>query len=124
MSETLVCKANINAAGRRRRTRVGLFSVAACVALLVSFVVSGAHPIVRLTLFFPAFMAAVGLLQVRRNTCVALAAMGKREGDRGLEAAPEQEVLASRRVGNTIYRDGLLLALAAALLAFATGFIG
>ena len=124
MSETLVCKTNISAAGRRRRRVVGYVSMALCGVLLLSFMTSGTPALLRLSLFFPGLMSAIGLLQVRRGTCVALVAAGKKESEQGgLVAAPADEVAASRRVANTIYRDGLLIGLAAALAGYLSAFI-
>ena len=124
MTNAPACKPNINARGRRQRRIVGTISAALCTFLWISFVRSGAPGIVRLSLFFPAAMTAVTLLQVRRNTCVAHAASGRREGDRGLEDAPADEVAASRRVARTIYRDGTLIGLGVAALAWLSALVG
>ena len=125
MSEAIACKTNISAAGRRRRRVVGLVSLALCALLLVSFISSGTPALMRLSLFFPALMSAIGLLQVRRGTCVALAAAGKRETDSGgLAPAPSDEVEASRRMSRTIYRDGLLIGLGAALVGYMSASVG
>lgn len=120
----MVCKPNINARGRRQRRVVGTISAILCGLLWLSFVRSGAPAMLRLSLFFPAAMTAVTLLQVRRNTCVAHAASGRREGDRGLEEAPPDEVAASRRVARTIYRDGALIGVVVAALAWLTASLG
>jgi hypothetical protein len=121
MSDTAItCKANINAKGRRQRTRMGWATGAFSVALLGYFMARHSPMGARALVGLPAMMSAAGFLQVRRNTCVALAATGQREGDAGLETAPADEVAASRAMSRGIYRDILLTGLAAALVGVAT----
>jgi hypothetical protein len=119
----IVCKANINAAGRRKRVQMGFATGVFSVALLGYFVAGHAAMGTRALVGLPAMMSAAGFLQVRRNTCVALAATGQREGEQGLEKAPDDEVSASRVVSRGIYRDILLTGLAAAAVGAATALL-
>lgn len=119
-----VCKANFSRAGRIRRQRFGAVASAIAVGMLVAFVLVHASWFVRATVFVPAAMAAVGLLQVRRNTCVAHAAKGTFEHDDfSTTKQSEDDAAASRRVAAGIYRDAILIALAVAAVSAATAFI-
>jgi len=119
-----VCKPNISAAGRRRRTYVGYAGVAIGVALLAASIVLRWPFYLRATVFVPAALAARGFLQVSRNTCVARAAEGTFENDDfSTVKAPDDEVAASRKVAVGIKRDILLISLACAVLAAASAFV-
>jgi hypothetical protein len=80
------CIPNIGARERGRRLAVGLAMTAVSVVAAVWLLASGAPRGWRLLVFVPLFIAAIGLLQVRANTCVALAARGLRNMDAGTEA--------------------------------------
>jgi hypothetical protein len=68
--------------------------------------------------------AAVSGLQVRRNTCVAHAVAGTFEDEAMRARRVEAEAAAaSRRVAATIVRDGVAVAILAALLSAATAWI-
>lgn len=124
MSEGAVCKPNISARGRRLRRRIGYVAIG--LALGVAALTIGLHApwFLRALVFIPAAGAAVTLLQVRRNTCVARAKEGTFEhDDMSKTAAAEDEVAASRRVAATIQRDGLLIGAASAAVAAATVFL-
>lgn len=119
-----VCKPNISAAGRRRRTYFGYASTAIGVALLAASMVLRWPYYLRATVFLPAAMAATGILQAKRNTCVARAREGTFENDDfSTVKAPDDEVAASRKVAAGIQRDALLIGLACALLAAASAFV-
>ena len=78
----------------------------------------------RATVFVPAAMAATGLLQAKRNTCIARAAEATFENeDFSTVKAPDDEVAASRKVAAGIKRDALLIGLASAVLAAASAFV-
>jgi MFS family permease len=121
-----VCRANINKTGRRRRTIIGIVLVGVAVILLAGLI--GAHTpwFARLAVFLPVMGASLSLLQVRRNTCVALASRGLRETDDDrLERETDAAfVAASKRVAATIYRDSALIGLAGAALGAASTVIG
>lgn len=118
------CRPNISGAGRRRRLRIGYIAAALSLALVVLFVARGSAWYLRALVFLPAGLAAVSLLQVRRNTCIARAAEGTFEHeDFSRTPAPDDEVAASRRVAAGIRRDSLLIAFASALLAAITAWV-
>jgi hypothetical protein len=119
-----VCKPNISASGRRRRTIFGLASVAIGVALLAASIVLKWPFYLRATVFVPAAMAAIGFLQASRSTCIARAKEGTFENDDfSTVRAPDDEVAASRDVAAGITRDALLIGLACALLAAASALV-
>ncbi len=71
--------------------------------LLALFIARGSAWYLRALVFLPAGLAAVSLLQVRRNTCVARAAEGMFEHDDfSRTPAPADDVAASRRVASGI----------------------
>jgi len=118
------CRPNISGAGRRRRLRIGYIAAVASLGLLALFVARGSAWYLRALVFLPAGLAAVSLLQVRRNTCIARAAEGTFEHeDFSRTPAPADEVAASRRVAAGIRRDSLLIALACAILAAITAWV-
>jgi hypothetical protein len=119
-----VCRPNISGAGRRRRQRVGYVAVLVLVALLAFFIASHVAWYWRGLLCLPGALAAVSLLQVRRNTCIARAAEGTFEHeDFSTTKAPDAEVSASRRVAARILRDSALIGLACGAIAIATALI-
>lgn len=118
------CRPNISGAGRRRRLRVGYIAAVVSLALLALFIARGSAWYLRALVFIPAGLAAVSLLQVRRNTCVARAAEGTFEHeDFSRTPAPDDDVAASRRVAAGIRRDSLLIGLACGILAAITAWI-
>jgi hypothetical protein len=118
------CRPNISGAGRRRRQRIGYVAIVVSLALLALFVARGTAWYLRALIFLPAGLAAVSLLQVRRNTCIARAAEGTFEHDDFTRTpATDDDVAASRRVAAGIRRDSLLIALACAVLAAITAWV-
>jgi hypothetical protein len=118
------CRPNISGAGRRRRLRIGYIATVVSLGLLALFVARGSAWYLRALVFVPAGLAAVSLLQVRRNTCIARAAEGTFEHeDFSRTPAPADDVAASRRVAAGIRRDSLLIALASAILAAITAWV-
>ena len=110
-----VCRPNISGAGRRRRTRIGYLTVMVTLLLLGVFLAAGVSWYWRALICLPAAMAAVCFLQVSRNTCIARAAEGTFEHeDLSRTKAPDDEVVASRRVAALI---GLACGVLAALTA-------
>lgn len=125
MSDAAVaCKANISASGRRRRMRFGNQWLIVSVALLIVLVVLRVPWYAGLLMFIPASLAAVGLLQARRNTCVMRAKEGTFEHeDFSTTKAPEDEVTASRAMAATINRDTVLVGLGSAALGVVVALI-
>src|SRR3954467_14691032 len=118
------CRPNISGAGRRRRLRIGYIATVVSLGLLALFIARGSAWYLRALIFVPAGLAAVSLLQVRRNTCVARAAEGTFEHeDFSRTPAPADDVAASRRVAAGVRRDSLLIALASAILAAITAWV-
>ena len=118
------CRPNISGAGRRRRLRIGYIATLVSLGLLALFIARGSAWYLRALVFVPAGLAAVSLLQVRRNTCIARAAEGTFEHeDFSRTPAPADDVAASRRVAAGIRRDSLLIALASAILAAITAWV-
>lgn len=117
MAEGAVCKPNISFAGRKRRRRIAIAGAVVSVALLGAALWFGVRWELRLLIGLPAMMAAISGLQVSRNTCVAHAAAGTFEHEdfstTKVEAALAE---ASRKVARTIYRDGALIGVAAAIV--------
>ncbi len=119
-----VCKPNISRAGRVRRTRFGYGAIVVALGLFAAGV--GLHWAwwLRALVFLPAAMAAVSLLQVSRNTCVAHAATGMFEHDDfSTTKQRDEDAAASRRVAATIYRDAIGIGVAVAFVAAATAFV-
>ena len=121
MPVTRDCTPNISPAGIRRRRRFGFRWAAISAAGAGAALVFRAPWIARTAVFFPAAASAIGFLQASRNTCVLRARQGTLEHDDfTTEAAPEVDVAASRKVSVGIYRDALLVGVAAAAIAAAT----
>jgi hypothetical protein len=113
----IACKANISAAGRRRRMRFGNLWLIVSVALLIVLVVLRVPWYCGLLMFIPASLSAVGFLQARRNTCVMRAKEGTFEHeDFSTTKASDDEVAASRTMAATINRDTVLVGIAGAAL--------
>jgi len=82
---TDVCIPNIGPRERQRRLIVGIvmFAIAALVA--VGLILGGAPRAWRVFVLFPTWVGAIGVMQVKEKTCVALAARGLRNMDAGDE---------------------------------------
>jgi hypothetical protein len=120
VSDAILCKANISATGRRRRTQFGNRWLIVSVALLAGLVVLRVRWYWGLTMFVPAALSAVGFLQASRNTCVMRAKQGTFEHeDFSTTKAPDDEVAASRVVAASINRDTILIGLAGAAIGVA-----
>jgi hypothetical protein len=111
------CKANISPVGRRKRLRFGQMWAVATLALLVLLAVMRVPWYGGLALFIPASLAAVGILQATRNTCIMRANEGTFENDDlSTVKAADDEVAASRAVAAGIRRDVLLTGIAGAAI--------
>jgi hypothetical protein len=115
---TEVC--NIGPRERRKRRVLGYVSLAVAVAVCFLLVVLAAPRWWRAVVFFPAWMAGLGLLQAREQTCIALAARGLRNLDAGEEEVSDPgAVAAMRETARRINRRALVTALAITLVAIA-----
>jgi hypothetical protein len=105
------CIPNIGPRQRRRRLigGAGLLALGAiAAALLLGF---GAQRAWRILVLLPVWGGALGLLQVREKTCVALAARGVRNMDGGDETIDDPVVLAQmRRQARRVHTRAALLA--------------
>jgi hypothetical protein len=118
MGATATEVANIGPRERRKRRVLGIVSLTVAVAagfVLVSF---GAPRWSRLVLFFPLWMAGLGLLQAREKTCIALAARGVCNMDAGEEAVRDDALAARlREKAASVHRRALLVAAAITVVA-------
>jgi hypothetical protein len=111
---------NIGPGESRKRRVMGVAALAAGAGLAFALVAWGAPWWTRAVVFFPVWIAALGLLQARERTCVALAARGVCNMDDG-EAPIEDESAARelREKARRINRRAMLLAAIVTLVALA-----
>ena len=118
------CRPNFSGAGRRRRRNAAIAAAVIAALTLGAFIALDVSWPMRLLLGLPVGGAVISELQVRRNTCVAHAATGVFENDdMSTTKVDEDFAAASRKVAATIWRDGILAAVGAALLGAATAWI-
>lgn len=111
---------NIGPRERRKRRLLGVVSLTIGVGLAFVLVVYGAPRLSRLVIFFPIWMAGLGLLQAREKTCLALAARGVRNMDDGEESVGDDGINGILRdKARRINRRALITAAATTLLALA-----
>ena len=123
-STAATCKANISPVGRRKRLRFGQMWAVASLALLGLLGAMRVPWYGGLVLFIPASLAAVGILQATRNTCIMRANEGTFENDDlSTVKASDDEVAASRAVAAGIRRDVLLTGLAGAAIGVALAIV-
>jgi hypothetical protein len=91
------CIPNIGPAQRRLRLRFGIAMSAVAMLTTAFLVISGAPRPWRLMVFLPGLFAAIGLLQARARTCVALARQGRRNLDSGDEEITDPRELETVR---------------------------
>ena len=111
---------NIGPRETRKRRVMGIAALAAGAVLAFALVVVGAPWWSRAVVFFPVWLAALGLLQARERTCVALAARGVCNMDGG-ELPVEDDGAARELRGKArrINRRALLVAAVVTLVALA-----
>ena len=111
---------NIGPRERRKRRVMGVAALGAGAALAFVLVVSGAPWWSRVVVFFPVWLAALGLLQAREQTCVALAARGACNMDAGEK--PLDDATADRQLrdkSRRIVRRAYIIAAIVTLVALA-----
>jgi hypothetical protein len=107
----MACVANIGREERRKRLVIGSVILAFGVILGAALVLSEVALPWRLMAFVPFWAGGVSVFQVREKTCVALAARGVRNLDRGEEAITDPNELAQvRRQARRVRLEGLALA--------------
>jgi hypothetical protein len=105
--------ANIGPRERRKRRLLGIVSLTVAVGVAFVLVSFGAPRWSRVVVFFPLWMAGLGLLQAREKTCIALAARGVCNMDAGEEAVGDAALAAKLRdKAAAVHRRALLVAVA------------
>ena len=89
--------ANIGPRERRKRRVLGIVSLTVAVGVAFVLVTFDAPRWSRLVVFFPLWLAGLGLLQAREQTCIALAARGVCNMDAGEEAIQDSALVARLR---------------------------
>jgi hypothetical protein len=116
--EGVACQPNISPAGVLRRRRFGAAGIVVAVAVTAGIVLGHARWPWVLVVFLPTLVAALSLFQARRKTCVARANEGTFEHDDFSKTpADAADVRRSRIVAGGIWRDSILVGLAATALA-------
>ena len=119
--QTTACVANIGPRGRRQRLRSGMIWLAIGAGATGGLALAGLPRWLRLGLFGPFALGAIGIFQAYEQTCVALAARGVRDMDSGQEqiddpAATQQINQQAHKVfAESLLGAALLTALALAL---------
>ena len=111
---------NIGPRERRKRRVMGIAALAAGAVLAFGLVLVGAPWWSRAFVFFPVWLAALGLLQAREQTCVALAARGVCNMDAGESPIEDDDTARELRdKARRINRRALLVAAMVTLVALA-----
>jgi hypothetical protein len=113
---TSVCTPNIGPRERHKRLVAGIVMFAVTFCIAGGLILAGFPRIWRALTILPAWIGALGLFQVRENTCVALAARGLRNMDTGEEAIADAiELHHVRAQSRRVHIQAALLALAIAI---------
>lgn len=111
---------NIGPAEQRKRRVLGIVALTAGVGAAFVLVVYGAPRWSRLIIFFPIWMAGLGLMQARAKTCIALAARAACNLDTGEERLQDPELIEQLQLkARRINRQAMLTAAVITLLALA-----
>jgi hypothetical protein len=81
---------NIGPRERTKRRVLGIVTLTVGVGVAFVLVTAGAPRLSRLVVFFPVWLAGLGLLQSKEKTCIALAARGTRNMDAGEEKIDDE----------------------------------
>ena len=104
---------NIGPRERRKRRLLGIVSLTVAVGVAFVLVAFDAPRWARLVVFFPLWMAGLGLLQAREKTCIALAARGVCNMDAGEETIQDKALASKLRAkAAAIHKRALLVAAA------------
>src|ERR1044072_4579334 len=104
---------NIGPRERRKRRLLGIVALTVGVALAFVLIVYDAPRAARAVIFFPIWMAGLGLLQSREKTCIALAARGTCNMDAGEEKIEDMTLAARlKEKASAVHRRALLVAVA------------
>jgi len=111
---------NIGPREQRKRRLLGIVALTVGIAAAFLLVVYDAPRLLRAVVFFPVWMAGLGLLQAREKTCIALAARGACNLDAGEESLEDENLIAQLRgKSRLINRRALVTAVAITLLTLA-----
>jgi hypothetical protein len=111
---------NIGPREQRKRRLLGIVALTVGVATAFVLVVYGAPRWSRAVVFFPIWIAGLGLLQAREKTCIALAARGTCNMDDGEESLGDARLIEQLRTkARALTRRATITALAATVLALA-----
>ena len=109
---------NIGPRERRKRRVMGFVALTVGVGLAFVLVILQAPRWSRAVIFFPIWIAGLGLLQSREKTCIALAAMGKCNMDAGEVTLDDENLINELRAkARRINTRALITAGAITLLA-------
>ena len=108
---------NIGPREQRKRRLLGIVALTVGVATAFLLVVYDAPRPLRAVVFFPVWIAGLGLLQAREKTCIALAARGTCNLDTGEESLDDENLIEQLRAqSRLIHRRALVTAAAITLL--------
>jgi hypothetical protein len=111
---------NIGPRERRKRRLLGIVSLTVGVATAFVLIVYDAPRPSRAVIFFPIWIAGLGLLQSREKTCIALVARGMRNMDTGEERIEDERLTGQLRdQARRINRRALITAIVITVLALA-----
>ena len=111
---------NIGPREQRKRRLLGLVALTVGVAAAFVLVVYGAPRVSRVVIFFPIWIAGLGLMQAREKTCIALAARGTCNMDAGEESLDDTRLSERLRdKARRINRRAIITALAITVMALA-----
>jgi hypothetical protein len=111
---------NIGPRERRKRRVMGITALAAGALTAFALVASEAPRLSRLIIFFPIWIAAIGLLQAREKTCIALAARGTCNMDEGEERIDDERLVGELRgAARRINRRAIMTAVIVTAVALA-----
>jgi predicted nucleic acid-binding Zn ribbon protein len=82
---------NINPAEVAKRRKAGHFGLVLFIVLLIVLVVLSVSRYIRIILFVPAFISAIGYLQAKNKFCVGYASAGSQHADDIESAVPVTE---------------------------------
>jgi hypothetical protein len=115
-----VSASNIGPREQRKRRLLGVVALTVGVATAFVLVVMDAPRPLRLVVFFPVWLAGLGLLQARERTCIALAARGTCNLDAGEQPLEDKDLIEQlRRKSRRIHRRALVTAVAITIVTLA-----
>jgi hypothetical protein len=110
---------NIGPREERKRRLMGIVALTVGIGLAFVLVVFAAPRWSRLAVFFPIWMAGLGLFQAREKICIALAARGTCNMDTGEVPIADESLIEQLRIrARTINRRALFTATVITVVAF------